>query len=73
MQLINSNPNIVQQAKQELVQRYMTDQERVRGNINSNISSSGEDGKENLKTKIEESVTNSKENRKKYLESLGGN
>ena len=41
--------------------------------INSNISSSGEDGKENLKTKIEESVTNSKENRKKYLESLGGN
>ena len=72
MQLINSNPNIVQQAKQELVQRYMTDQERVRGNINSNISSSGEDGKENLKTKIEESVTNSKENRKKYLESLGG-
>ena len=73
MQLINSNPNIVQQAKQELVQRYMTEQERVRGNINSNISSSGEDGKENLKTKIEESVTNSKENRKKYLESLGGN
>ena len=72
MQLINSNPNIVQQAKHELVQRYMTDQERVRGNINSNISSSGEDGKENLKTKIEESVTNSKENRKKYLESLGG-
>ena len=72
MQLINSNPNIVQQAKQELVQRYMTDQEGVRGNINSNISSSGEDGKENLKTKIEESVTNSKENRKKYLESLGG-
>ena len=72
MQLINSDPNIVQQAKQELVQRYMTDQERVRGNINSNISSSGEDGKENLKTKIEESVTNSKENRKKYLESLGG-
>ena len=72
MELINSNPNIVQTAKNELVQRYMSSQDRVRGNINSAINSSGEDGEENLKTKVEESITNSKDNRKKYLESLGG-
>ena len=72
MELINANPNIVQTAKNELVQRYMSSQDRVRGNINSAINSSGEDGEENLKTKVEESITNSKDNRKKYLESLGG-
>lgn len=72
MELINSDPNIIQKAKNELVQRYNTNQNRIRGNINSVISNSGEDGEENLKTKVEESVTNSKENRKKYLDSLGG-
>ncbi len=72
MELINSDPNIVQKAKNELVQRYMSSQDKVRGTINSTINSSGEEGQENLKTKIEESVTNSKDNRKKYLDSLSG-
>ena len=72
MELINANPNIVQTAKNELIQRYNTNQGRVRGNINSTINNSGEDGEENLKTKVQESITNTKDNRKKYLESLGG-
>ena len=72
MQLINSDPNIIQRAKNALVQRYMANQESVRTPINSAINGSGEDGQENLKTKVEESITNSKENRKKYLDSLGG-
>ena len=72
MELINANPNIVQTAKNELVQRYMSSQERIRGNINSAINNSGTSGEENLQTKVEESITNTKDNRKKYLESLGG-
>ena len=73
MELINADPNIVQTAKNALIQRYNSEQGRVRGNINSTINNSGADGEENLKTKIEESVTNSKETRKEYLDSLGGN
>ena len=72
MQLIESNPNIVETYKNALIQRYNNTQQRVRDNINSSINSSGEDGEENLKTKVEESITNSKENRKSYLDSLGG-
>ena len=72
MQLINSDPNIIQKAKNALIQRYNSNQESVRTPINSAINGSGEDGQENLKTKVEESITNSKENRKKYLDSLGG-
>ena len=72
MQLINSDPNIVQKAKNALVQRYNSTQDNVRTPINSAINSSGEDGQENLKTKVEESATSSKDNRKKYLDSLGG-
>ena len=72
MELINSNPNIVQTAKNALIQRYNSEQGRVRGNINSTINSSGTDGEDNLKTKVEESITNSKDARKKYLDALGG-
>ena len=72
MQLIQSNPNIVETYKNALIQRYNENQSRVRTNINSAISTSGEEGEDNLKTKVEDSITNSKENRKTYLESLGG-
>ena len=44
MELINSDPNIVQTAKNALIQRYNSEQGRVRGNINSTINSSGTDG-----------------------------
>lgn len=73
MQLIEKNPNIIEESKQTLIKRYFENYERVRnGNINSLINSNGEEGKENLKTKVEESITTTKENRREYLESLGG-
>ncbi len=73
MQLINSNPNIVQIAKNTLISRYNANQGTVRNDvINPTINSNGQEGEENLKTKVEESITNSKENRKEYLQSLGG-
>ncbi len=72
MQLIQSNPNIVQDAKNELIMRYNQNQ-RVRNEvINPSINSNGQEGEENLKSKINESITNTKANRKQYLESLGG-
>lgn len=69
--LINSNPNIVQTAKNELIARYNANAATVRnGAINPAINGNPE-GEENLKTKVEESVTNSREGRKQYLQSLG--
>ena len=73
MRLIESDPNIVQIAKNTLISRYNQSKEIVRDNaINPLINSNGQDGEENLKTKVQESITNSKEKRKEYLESLGG-
>ena len=70
MQLIQSDPNIVNEAKSALITRFNQGGERVRGNIESAISNNGEEGQENLKTKLEESASNAKEERQKYLESL---
>ena len=73
MRLIENNPNIINRAKNELIERYNENSSRVRNDsINSAINNSGEEGQENLKTKINEGITNSKESRKEYLESLGG-
>lgn len=73
MRLIESDPNIVQTARNELVNRYRTTAEVIRnGAIDSALNRSGEEGEENLKTQVQESVTNSKDNRKAYLDSLAG-
>lgn len=73
VQSINDNPNIVEQAKNALVERYYNNYKTVRDNvINPLINNSGDDGKQNFETKIEESITTTQENRKEYLESLGG-
>ena len=69
-ELINSNPNIVQTAKNELINRY-NNNANTRNNVLNPAINTGEDGDENLKTKVEESETKSKENRQKYLQSLG--
>ncbi len=70
--LIQNNPNIIDKAKNELINRYSQNSNVRNDAINSAISSSGEDGQENVKTKVQESITNSKEDRQKYLQSLGG-
>lgn len=72
--LIHNNPNIVQEAREQLWAKYNNGSYSYIRNdaLNGAISKSGEEGEENLKTKVEESITNSKETRKEYLESLGG-
>lgn len=73
MKLIDTNPNIVREARNALVDRYNSNAGTVRNEvINPSINNNGEEGEENLKTKVEESITTTKENRKQYLESLGG-
>lgn len=74
MKLIESNPNIIDIAKNTLIKRFNENYENVRNEvINSLINSTdAEQREENVKTKVEESATNSKENRKQYLDSLGG-
>lgn len=70
-QLIQNNPNIVQESKNILINRYSNNSDTRNNALNSAINT-GDEGEENLKTKVEESITNSKENRQKYLQSLGG-
>lgn len=73
MQSILDNPNIINEAKQTLRDRYERNNEQIRNNvINPLINNSGEEGESNLKEKIDQSVSNSKENRQEYLSSLSG-
>lgn len=70
--LIESDPNIVTTAKNELISRYNNNSSTRNDVLNPAISNSGDEGESNIKTKVEESITDSKENRKQYLQSLGG-
>ena len=64
--LIDTNPNIVERAKQGLIDRYNTTQ---RNSINKNVGEE-EESKTNIETKNQESITSTKETRKKYLDGL---
>lgn len=73
MELIRTNPNVIQQARNELTERFNNYGERVRNeSINPSINNNADEGEENVKTKVEESGASSKEERKQYLQSLGG-
>ena len=68
MALINSNPNIVEEARTALYARYNVDQ---RNNVvNSALSQAGDQADTNLQQKMEESITNSQTSRQDYLEGL---
>lgn len=66
MALINANPNIIEEAKQALWNRYNAEQ---RNDI-INPAVTGEEADTNLQTKMEESITNSQTRRQEYLEGL---
>ena len=66
--LIQSNPNIVDTAKQELRARYNADQ---RNNvINNAIRNNADTGDESVRAGVEQDATTTKENRQDYLDGL---
>ena len=73
LQLIEGNPNIVNEAKNALYTRYNDSQATQRTDIiNRELENVGEQGQTNIQTKVEESITNSKSTRQQYLNSLAG-
>lgn len=68
--LMNSDPNIVAEARQELAARYSSLMVRREQDINSQINAVGEDAKANLESNMEQEITRAKESRKDYIESL---
>lgn len=72
--LLQSDPNILEKAMNELKARYNnTNASNLRENyINNVISSQGDQAQTNLETNMQESITNSKNSRKEYLDSLAG-
>ena len=68
--LMNSDSNILNEAKQELAARYSGLMPRRDGEINAQLNAVGEDAQSNLESKIEEEITKSKEARKEYMDSL---
>lgn len=71
--LMNSDSNITNEAKQGLAQRYTQAlRDRREQEINSQVNAVGEEAKSNLETNMEQEITKSKEARKQYLDSLNG-
>ncbi len=68
--LMNSDPNIVAEARQELAARYSSLMVRREQDINSQLNAVGEDARSNLETNMEQEITRSKEARKEYMDSL---
>lgn len=69
--LMNSDPNIVQEAMQALASRYGNLMPRREQDINGQLNAiDPEDAKSNLESNLEQEITKSKEARKEYLEDL---
>lgn len=71
VELMNTDPNIVTVAKNELFTRYNNTAASVRGNIINTLNGYAEDGQENVETGVQEEITKAKEERQTYLEALG--
>ena len=68
--LINSDPNIVQEAKNELITRYNQNQDTIRPGIEN--ATNNEDAVDNVVEKTEEEITSLQEERELYVESIAG-
>ncbi len=66
--LINSNPNIINEARTALWARYKTD---LRSNIDTMLVNSAEDSSERIKAGVEEQIQKQQEERARYIETLG--
>ena len=72
--LIDGNPNIIQTARDALVERYNNNKlvEQRNTHIQNILNDIGEEAQANLEAGVEESATNAATNRKNYLDSLAG-
>ena len=72
--LLESDPNIVERAMEEIRSRYSNNNSATLRNdyINSVINNQGDQSETNLQTNMEESITNSQNSRREYLDSLSG-
>ena len=68
--LMNSDANIVAEARQALAARYSSLMTRREQDINGQLNAVGEDAQSNLESNIEQEITKSKEARKEYIDSL---
>ena len=70
---INANPNIEQEAKNALFNRYNKDEGYLRNNIiNGTLAQYEQDRVDNIEEGVQEQITKAREERQLYLESLGG-
>lgn len=68
---MNANPNIEQEAKNELFARY-NQNGTIRDIIQNNINIYTQDRVDNIEAGVQEQITKAQEERQAYLESLGG-
>jgi hypothetical protein len=67
--LINSDSNIVNEARQKLKERY-DNLNDIRSQINTQLNEASDNAQSNLESSMEEEITKSKEARQEYIESL---
>ena len=67
---IQSNPNIVEQAKQELATRYSNAAKTMRNDYLQSLINMSEDYNANVQDGVEQDITKTQVTRQKYLESL---
>ena len=68
---IDADPNIVEEARKALLERYTDSAKALRNQyINGAVSTYGDD--EGLETKMEQSITSTQESRQQYLQTLTG-
>jgi len=72
VELMNTDPNIVTVAKNELFTRYNNTAASVRGNIVNTLNTYAEEGQPNVESGVQEEITKAKEEREAYLEALAG-
>lgn len=71
-QLLNSDPNILEKARNAIYARYNSSNAvNLRNNsINSVINSQGEQTQSNIQSKMDQSISNSQSSRREYLQSF---
>ena len=72
IELMNTDPNILTVAKNELFTRYNNTASSVRGNIVNSLNTYAAEGQSNVQSGVQEEITRAKEEREEYLEALGG-